>query len=113
MNEYWFLCGLLVIAMEFWQRRRQAELAERLVNQYCGREQWQFISIARHEAEILPLLLRMLLRKPSCFTFEYSEAEEDKSQGELFLTGLRHPLFRVHRQREHADNVIPFPTVHH
>lgn len=113
MSEYWILGILLVIAMEFWQRRQQAELAERLVNQYCGREQWQFISIARHESEVMPLLFRMLLRKPSCFTFEYSEAGEDRAQGELFLTGLRQPLFRVAHPREPVDNVIPFPTIHH
>lgn len=113
MNEYWFLFGVLVIVFEFWQRRQQAELAERLIAQYCGREQWQLISIARHEAEIMPLLLRMLLRKPSCFSFEYSEVGEDRSQGELFLTGMRQPLFRVARPHTPTDNIIPFPTIRH
>ena len=113
MSDYAFLLALLLIAAEFWQRRRQSELAERLITHYCQREQWQLISVARHEGELLPLLLRMLLRRASCFCFEYSEEGEDRLQGELFLTGLQAPLFRTQSTRHSADNVIPFPQSRH
>nr|MBP8127666.1 DUF3301 domain-containing protein [Aeromonadaceae bacterium] len=104
MSDYAFLLVLLLIAAEFWQRRRQAELAERLITHYCQREQWQLISVARHEGELLPLLLRMLLHRASCFCFEYSEEGEERLQGELFLTGLQAPLFRTQSTRHSADN---------
>ena len=113
MNDYVFLLALLLIATEFWQRRRQSELAERLISHYCQREQWQLISVARHEGELLPLLLRMLLHRASCFCFEYSEEGEERLQGELFLTGLQAPLFRIKSARHSADNVIPFPQSRH
>ena len=113
MSDYAFLLALLLIAAEFWQRRRQSELAERLISHYCQREQWQLISVARHEGELLPLLLRMLLRRASCFSFEYSEEGEERLQEELFLTGLQAPLFRVRSANTRRDNVIPFPQSHH
>ena len=113
MSDYTFLLALLLIAAEFWQRRRQSELAERLISHYCQREQWQLISVARHEGELLPLLLRMLLRRASCFSFEYSEEGEERLQGELFLTGLQAPLFRIQSVSSRSDNVIPFPQSRH
>ena len=113
MSDYAFLLVLLLIAAEFWQRRRQAELAERLITHYCQREQWQLISVARHEGELLPLLLRMLLHRASCFCFEYSEEGEERLQGELFLTGLQAPLFRTQSTRHSADHVIPCPQSRH
>ncbi len=113
MSDSVFLLAVLLIAAEFWQRRRQSELAERLITHYCQREQWQLISVARHEGELLPLLLRMLLRRASCFIFEYSEEGEERLQGELFLTGLQAPLFRIRSTSPRSDNVIPFPQSRH
>ena len=108
VGELSFLFVLVLIVSEFWQRRRQAELAEQLIQQYCQREQWQLISVARHEGELFPLLGRMLLQRASCFCFEYSEEGEQRLQGELFLTGLQSPLFRI-PPSSNTSNVIPFP----
>ena len=115
VGELGLLGMLVLIGTEFWQRRRQAELAERLITHYCQREQWQLISVARDEGELLPLLMRMLLQRTSCFCFEYSEEGEQRLQGELFLTGLQSPLFRVAtlsnagNSSSNASNVIQFP----
>ena len=115
VGEMGLLGMLVLIGTEFWQRRRQAELAERLITHYCQREQWQLISVARDEGELLPLLVRMLLQRTSCFCFEYSEEGEQRLQGELFLTGLQSPLFRVAtpsntgNSSSNASNVIQFP----
>ncbi len=115
VGELGLLCILVLIGTEFWQRRRQAELAERLITHYCQREQWQLLSVARDEGELLPLLVRMLLQRTSCFCFEYSEEGEQRLQGELFLTGLQSPLFRVATPSQGGDspssasNVIQFP----
>ena len=65
VGELGLLGMLVLIGTEFWQRRRQAELAERLITHYCQREQWQLISVARDEGELLPLLMRMLLQRTS------------------------------------------------
>lgn len=124
---WWFLLLIGLIVAEFWQRRQQSELAERLVRHYCARQSWQWISLARDESEWLPLLLRLLFKRSSCFMFEYTAQDDYVHQGALFLTGLRNPVFRDQATpvtsaqpdadnmmddvspSERADNVIPFP----
>lgn len=125
--NWWFLVLIGLIVAEFWQRRQQSELAERLVRHYCTRQDWQWISTARDESEWLPLLLRRLINRPSCFIFEYASHDDAVLQGALFLTGMRQPVFRVssitdgekpvqednqdpkHSDSRYDDNVIPFP----
>lgn len=92
------LLTALLIALvigEFWRTRQQTELAQRLTEHYCRRQAWQWIALSRHDSELMPLLLRELLRRPSCFVFEFSTNGEDQGSGELILTGLGQPLFRI------------------
>lgn len=113
MLEYSLLILVILLAAEYWQRRQQAELAELLIHQYCQRHGWQLISISRHEQELRPVLLSQLLARASCFCFEYSEAGDEACQGELYLTGLRQPVFRLADPTTDTSNVIPFPTQRH
>lgn len=112
-----FLALLGLIIAEFWLRRRQAELANRLIEQYCQRQHWQLLSVARHEEELMPVLLRTLLKKSACFVFEFSVEPQSAHRGELLLQGLHAPLFRLpplatplpqEQTVPAADNVIPF-----
>lgn len=126
MSELLIALLLGLVIGEFWRSRQQSELASRLVAQYCQRQGWQLVSVSRDTAEIMPLLLRELLRKPSCFLFEFSCDGLSQGSGELILTGLTSPLFRVSLPEvfeeeqqtatlitEHEDNIIPFPTRRH
>lgn len=124
MSELLMALLLGLVIGEFWRSRQQSELANRLVAQYCQRQGWQLVSVSRDTAEMMPLLLRELLRKPSCFLFEFSSDGLTQGSGELILTGLTSPLFRVSlpdeqesqvasRIAEHEDNIIPFPTRRH
>ena len=126
MSELLIALLLGLVIGEFWRSRQQSELASRLVAQYCQRQGWQLVSVSRDTAEMMPLLLRELLRKPSCFLFEFSSDGLSQGSGELILTGLTSPLFRVSlpetfeeesqvtsRIAEHPDNIIPFPTRRH
>ncbi len=106
MFEIACLLALGLMAGEFWQRREQAELAERLIRHYCNQQAWQLLSVCR-EGSGWPLLLAPLARKRSLFVFEYSCDGQQREEGELYLTGLRQPLFRL--PAPPADNVIPFP----
>ncbi|MFC3914883.1 DUF3301 domain-containing protein [Pseudaeromonas sharmana] len=113
------LCLALIASVmaEFWLRRRQSELAIRLINQYCERQHWQLLTVARHTDELLPLVLRLLFKRPSSFLFEFSVDQEQSLSGELLLQGLHSPLFRIANNPAAADtvepqpgnNVIPFP----
>ena len=126
MSELLIALLLGLVIGEFWRSRQQSELANRLVAQYCQRQGWQLVSVSRDTAEMMPLLLRELLRKPSCFLFEFSSDGLSQGSGELILTGLTSPLFRVSlpeaveeesqacaRIAEHPDNIIPFPNRRH
>ena len=127
MSELLIGFMLALVIGEFWRNRQQAELANQLVKQYCARQEWQLVSVARHSGELMPLLLREFLRKPSCFVFEFSTDGVAQGTGELILTGLTQPLFRVEQPEgmsdeesaprlahpERGENVIPFPTPRH
>lgn len=124
MSELLIGLILALIIGEFWRSRQQAELAHQLISQYCSRQEWQLVSVARHSNELMPLLLREFLRKPSCFVFEFSPDGITQGSGELILTGLAQPLFRVEaleamadeasaQQQIRTENVIPFPTRRH
>lgn len=106
MFEIACLLALGLVAGEFWQRREQAELADRLIRQYCHHQAWQLLSISRQNTG-WPLLLAPMVRKTSLFVFEYSCDGQQRDEGELYLTGLRQPVFRL--PAPPADNVIPFP----
>lgn len=95
MSELLIALLIALIVAEFWRSRQQTELAQRLTEHYCRRQEWQWITLARHDSELMPLLLRELLRRPSCFVFEFSTNGEDQGSGELILTGLAQPLFRI------------------
>ena len=126
MSELLIALFLGLVIGEFWRSRQQSELANRLVAQYCQRQGWQLVSVSRDTAEMMPLLLRELLRKPSCFLFEFSSDGLSQGSGELILTGLASPLFRVSLPEQsedepvvnsritgHEDNIIHFPTRRH
>ena len=123
-NLIWiFAIGLL--GAEAWLRRQQSELAEQLIKQYCRRNQWQLISVARANFGV-PLLLANILKRPNAFAFEYSQDGVNKFDSEFYLTGLQQPIFRdiplwptttregdiiEHSQEpQQTDNVIQFPV---
>ena len=126
------LLTALLIALvigEFWRSRQQTELAQRLTEHYCRRQEWQWVALARHDNELMPLLLRELLRRPSCFVFEFSTNGEDQGSGELILTGMSQPLFRIltpqpnwhegavaeriDQRTSSGNNIIPFRPREH
>lgn len=129
MTELVIALFIALVIGEFWRSRQQTELAQRLTEHYCRRQEWQWIAVARHDSELMPLLLRELLCRPSCFVFEFSTNGEDQGSGELILTGLNQPLFRIltpHLNQEEAElsvstspsrseghNVIPFRPRRH
>ncbi|WP_409420593.1 DUF3301 domain-containing protein [Pseudaeromonas sp. ZJS20] len=111
MQELLALMGMALLVAEFWQRRRQAEAAERHIRRYCQQHDYQYLSMARGEG--IPLvLLGSLLRRPQGFWFEFSDDGEASRQGECFLTGLGSPIFRIappQSAASHSAQILPFP----
>lgn len=111
MQELLALMGMALLVAEFWQRRRQAEAAERHIRRYCQQHGYQYLSMARGDG--LPLvLLGCLLRRPQGFWFEFSDDGEASREGECFLTGLGSPIFRIApppSASAHHALILPFP----
>ncbi|WP_024872483.1 DUF3301 domain-containing protein [Tolumonas lignilytica] len=118
MTDLLLLFLICLIGAEAWQRRQQSELAEHLIRRYCLNADLQLLSIARLSFGI-PLLLSRLIQKANAFVFEYSADGVNKAEGELYLTGLQQPIFRVNpiatETPEHNGTqgiVINMPTPH-
>lgn len=125
MSDLIWLFAICLLGAEAWLRRQQSELAEQLIKQYCQRNQWQFVSVARSSLGT-PLILANILRRPNAFVFEFSQDGLNQLESEFFLTGLQQPVFRdiprwqppardgeiIEHQPDElkADNVIQFPV---
>jgi len=94
MTDLLLLFFICLIGAECWQRRKQSELAERLIRHYCKNANLQLLSVARQSFG-LPLLLSQVIQKANAFVFEYSADNVGKDEGELYLVGLHQPVFRV------------------
>ncbi|MBB6054400.1 MAG: DUF3301 domain-containing protein [Gammaproteobacteria bacterium] len=118
MTDLLLFFVICLIGAEAWQRRQQSELAERLIRHYCQNANLQLLSVARQSFGI-PLFLAQVTQKANAFVFEYSADGVSKEEGELYLTGLHQPVFRVNPAGQNTNRsngtdgiVINMPANH-
>lgn len=82
------LIVISLVIFQFWQLRRQSEVALAYAKDYCERNNIQFISVARDHTRLV-FFKRKLLEWHAKFQFEFSGNGEDSNYGELVLIDLR------------------------
>ncbi|MER2492950.1 DUF3301 domain-containing protein [Catenovulum sediminis] len=77
-----------IVIFQFWQLRKQSEAATHYAQDYCERNDIQFISVSRAKTRLV-FFKRNLLEWHSTFNFEFSGNGEDANAGQLLLIDQR------------------------
>ncbi|AWB67646.1 DUF3301 domain-containing protein [Saccharobesus litoralis] len=82
------LALILAVCMQFWQLRKQAEQALLIAQNYCEKNNLQFISCARSTTKLCFFKQQFAVWQ-SQYIFEFSGNGEDKAQGHLTIENQR------------------------
>lgn len=87
LGDALLLLIILLMAVLFWQSRRQAEYARRQVESYCKRHQLQFLDIAWQSGRIAKR--GRYIGWLSRYEFDFSSDGESRYTGQAILINLR------------------------
>ncbi len=79
---------IIAVVLQFWQLRKQAEIANKIAQQYCEKNDLQYIACARIKTKLI-FFKRQFANWHSVYLFEFSGNGEDKNQGEITLEDCR------------------------